>query len=740
MSIQVSLYRQEIYNYVATLSIKFSPFADLVAKYVAENTGHTIHTPAENPYYRNICGLYSFLDEQMYVRSVETQTDVPFNRALWEEYPKTAALYQVGTDEYQRLCDAYPTRTGLIKSIIYPCADVDTALAAPDFTILNHDPSFLRTNEQESMVAAVERLLKYYRERWFIRDFDFEDQYPIAAMTNLYTLLIGTLLAQRVRNLNTDSVHHMHVWDHLAANGLGNYEDILTDVQARFLYRNIRYLKSNRGRKTNLMILADNLLRDLKVSLVGKVIFQQNKDLNRDCTLIPEFLSEEIVSYDPNTLNNVDTNRIETMDNILYRIHHEGYYPVYSVPNSVLRETRFGRTQLNEVPTQILELKKYTINTEYLLYLAEFLYDSLLYQTSLGKTQFTLQFKDTNTAVLLKLTASDAIALLHYVLQRRFGEEPTTLPGHAVVRIPYKAVRPTAKELPTHLYFNNHNYIANGVLDTKKILSEIPWSDEIFYSETDFIRMLGNQFDVLVTHTRDAEASRDMLFQWLYYFYYRHLVVTARLKINLSKYRLYSDWIEYTPGIKTLLTAYERFPQPEVYYDQLANELLRKILPIELSPHLKEYVGAIYDDTPFYNKLKGLFVYLTSHDLEYLDTSREQLTNINMMPISVMTGGGTDTIESEIVDVGIDAIVKSIDSSTTVLDGVILDYVGTSGHETVTTADMISVDILKQKSSDTAEIQFYEAPGMTKTYGSDQYSGGTLLSVGPGLMSITPQK
>jgi len=740
MSVKIKLYRQEIYNYISTLNIKFSPFADMVKKYIDNNTSYTIHNDKENPYYRNICGMYSFLDDQMYVKSLETQEQVKFNRDLWTKYPKTANLYTIDSDEYKNLCKLYPGKVGLIKSIIYPCKDIDYAISCDELTILNHDLSYLQSNEQESIYTAVNTVLNYFRERWFIKDFDFEDQYPIAFMSCVYSVLVSVLLEQRVRNLNTDKVHKLHVWDYLEANGLGNYDDILTDVQARFLYRNMRYLKNHRGSKNNLIILADNLLRDLKVSLVGKIIFQQNRDETNDCTLVPEFISENVVSYDPNTLNNINDNELETMDNILFRVHHEGLYPEYSVDNSYEREKLFGRTEINELQTQLLELKKYTINTEFMLLMTEFLYDSLLYQASLQNYQAVIQFKDTNTGILIKMKANDIILLIHYLMNITDKTKPTKIPKLAYVRIPYKNIKPDInKDLPQYQNFNKWDYLLKGILDTKKIVDDIPFSNEVYKSSEAFIKMLGEQFGVLIKYTEYTQLSAHLLFQWMIYWYYKNLVVTGFIPFELTHYDIYDQWIGSIENLNVLLDSYSNLSNNEYFYQDLAAELLRKLLPIEHSEILKEYCGAVYDDTPFYDKLKSLFVYLTSQDLTYLDTSRTQVTYLNMMPISVYTQSGIDKFYNYMTDIGIILYDEQMTiRDTYILDTDILDLRDT-GHNELHINKMyndIYVDIVDNDHDEIHKNNFTISLEMVDTKIKEIQISGTYLDIGLGVEYI----
>lgn len=653
--IQWNLYRQEIYNYVNSMTIKFGTFADIIKKRIYNTTSYSLTDDRENPYYLNLIGEYDnkiFKQPTIYVKALETGSDVPFNKQLWIDYPETASLYNITTDEYKNLCLKYPDQVGLIKNIIYPVLDIDYAIQAPELTILRHEPFFLQANERESLYKAAVNFLTYMRERWFIRDFDFEDQYPIAFAAQVYSLLPLILLARRIQNLNTDAVHKMHVWDTLSENGLGDYQDVLTDVKARWLYRNINYIKNNKGRKDTLYKLADNILKDLKVTLVGKVIYQNNADIENNCTLVPEFLSEEIRNYDEN--KTIDTVAFESMDTIMHRLHAEGVYPDYSYVDSINKQVRFGHTQLNELQTQLLELKKYTINTTHLLRLIEFIHDTLLYQLSLHNLEYQITFKDENTALPFDLSVADSVVLLHYLLFKRFNENVIYLPKTARVRIPYLDKRPNKDTLPKTFYFNHNDYIINSCINVDKVLNDIPWlSDKTYINASDFIIDIGKQFDIYIKHNRECWESADALYQFMLTYLYKHLTVDKFIEFNISSCVTYDEWFNQHPEIKDLISAYEALPQSSLFIEEFCINLLRKILPIELSDILVNYVGSIYDDTHFYKKLKQLFVYLTSHDLEYLDTERESITYLDFGDIDCTTTAGSDDIGRDLVDLGI---------------------------------------------------------------------------------------
>lgn len=717
------------------MTIKFSPFARIMEKRIKNDTKYVISLEKENPYYRNLAGLYGVFDTPMTVLATETGTRVPFDRALWDDYPKTASLYTYGSEAHHRLCLEYPNQTGLIKNIMYPVPDIDEAVDAPELTILRHAPEFLRTNEREDIYQSCKKCLEYIRDRWFIMDYCCEDQYPLVFMSKVYLLLFISIMKQRQVNRDTHAVHHMHVWDRLIANGLGPYESLLTDSQARWFYRNMRYLKENRGRKSNLILLADNLLKNLKVHLVGKRIFQQTQDPLNEVVMVPEFLSEEIVDYSvpiPESLITTTNNGLpvipeldstlsadllvnkgskEEMDTILYRVHGEGYYPNYSLPDSIDKEVQFGKTVTNTLPTRLLEFQKYTINTQYLRHLTVFLFDSLMYQYSLGNLQYKITFKDDQTSLPVTLTAGDALILMHYLVYKKDDITPVYLPELHPVDSAYKKERLDKKDIPVDFWWMGYKYRLDTLVDVKGILDEIPWINEKFYDAGDFIRALGYQFDKMVGHLRDVATRPLLIYQWAMWYFYQHILARETVSLKVSN-KTYAQWFAQNEVASTLIDAYEELPEKRLRYQNLGQVLLRKILPIEKSNTLLPYAGAIYDNTLFYQQIKQLFTDWTSHDLTYLDTDRTEVTYLNLYPIGIMTSDGSDNSDVQINEIGLDVVsdehvvlpidLRDEDSTKPTLNEV--THTETSYHDDTTSIVVIGDTILEELS----DIGFYD--------------------------------
>lgn len=704
-SVDYNVYRQEIINFLQTVSIKFSLFSEY-AKISLQKNGIPTDTlkDSENPYYLNLCGQYSQIDEPIYITILETGEKEILSREILAKYPKTASIYRVPNKEYENLLAAHPTKQGLIKSIIYPAKDIDTVLQARDLTLLNYDDSLLETNEKNSLIEALKTFLDYTYNRWFVKDFNYEPAYAITFMGLLWSILPTVLLTQRVRNLKTPQVHSMHIWEYLDSKGLGEYKYILTNKQAYFLYRNIDYLIKNKGKKTNIEILAENLLEGIHLKLVGKTIlletasstissnvdnivgdiryalesgdssgldqsnmamYEQLKKYSdkpdelkkqleglkeqllasaTDCIVHPEFLSDDIVSRTKNHTENIDESRKQSMNEILYRIHTEGYYPEYSAENSEEMDSRFGLSTLNNIPTRLLEFEKAILNTRYLPYLTEFLVDSLLYQWSRGTITYRIKFTDPHTNIKLDLDIGDALVLLYYIHHKTSGTIATVIPTRYTSRICYPSHKPS--NLPTTWTFNNFKYTLDSFIDTEEILNDIVFDNGPFNTIDQFMSRMANQFGSLLKHTRQVRSNSGTQYQQAMLYFYNYLVVHKTFNVTLTKYSDYASWLNSNEVIRNLINAYDELGSPKDYYQDLCNTIWSNIFPVESMPEFDEYTGADKDNSPIYAGLKKLFIQLCSYRLFFLETDRAHISFMTVPFTAMYTNSGHEYIDA----------------------------------------------------------------------------------------------
>lgn len=149
MASNLDLYRREIFNFLRTVTIKFEPFAYLMGEPYMAKYGITNPHGKWNPYYIHLAGEYTAEEiaagNVMHVYTVEHELpeDVVFDKTIKQNFKKTAALYRIPNVEYEHLEEKYPEYTGLLRCMVYPVKDIDTAIAAPNLSLLAYDDSLL---------------------------------------------------------------------------------------------------------------------------------------------------------------------------------------------------------------------------------------------------------------------------------------------------------------------------------------------------------------------------------------------------------------------------------------------------------------------------------------------------------------------------------------------------------------------------------------------------------------------
>lgn len=729
MSVDYNVYRKEILNFLNTVSIKFSPF-DEYGKEFALTKGIIVNYDYENPYYLNLCGLYSDADDPILINAVETGEQVTLTRDIAKLFPKTASIYRIPNEEYVTLCLKYPKQQGLIKSIIYPAKDIDTVLAARDLTVLSYDESLLEENERESLITAMTEFLDLVYNRWYIKDYRYEKLFPIAFMGIIYGILPSVLLAQRIRNLRTDQVHSLHIWEYLSSKGLKDYQSILNQKQSLFLYRNIDYLLRNKGKKSNIEILGKNLLKDLHISLVGKTILQQTDDRYDECITIPEFLSDSVVQS--GTIEQIDEDSKQSMSDILFRINQEGYYPGLSVEDTEHMELKFGSTELNSLPTRLLEFEKSILNTTYIPVLTRFLIDTLIYQYSCGSITYRHKFIDVNTNLPMDLDVGDMLVLLYYTHFKESGITPTIVPERYTTHIPYYTIRPT--NIPETFIFNNFEYKLDSIVDVNQIVSDIFFDPGPFTSLQSFLSRAANQFSTMMKHIRHNRQNGSTVFQRAIEYLYSYLTVHRTIDVPFSKHTTYAAWIAETPGISNLINAYDDLPNSKEYYKILCDNIWAQLFPVDSFEMFEEFTGANKDSTAIYAGLKKLFIQLCSYRLFFLETDRKSTTFL-ISPYSAMwTYSGKDSSGSS-VSIGSDLKSYVRDYNTIKLtDSVMLVNDTATDHDTTTESGDICFTLEDHK--DTSLLRL-NTNTTTMSCVDTSFHVSTKLQVGNNLKPLT---
>ena len=614
MSGQIETYRDEIFNFLRTVTIKFDPFAYLMGQSYMDQYGLTDPHAEWNPYYINLTGKYSANDTRMTVYSPEVEKFVPYDENLVKQYPRTATLYRVGNKEYDILMERYPGNTGLIQTIAYPVSDIQTAIKADNLTLLAYDDSFLHINERETLVKCLRDFLDMIRTRWWINEFTYEDMFAVTFWSMIWQYLPVLLLTQRFLNIKTPYVHPFHIWEYLKSKGLGDYRDVLTNSQSLWLYRNINYVLKNKGKNSNLMILAENILGEIFVSLLYKDMYQETSTRWNNVATNPVFRSFNLV-----TDKEVKTESFRTLNDRLVNLNIENRYSAEYIEET---EKALGTHSYNILPTKFLELKKEPINTSNEQLMINFFLDTLLYRYSNDELSFTCTVVEPVNKTALKLYVGDMIALWYYCIMRATNITPTVLPNKYQSHIAFDRLQPEVSDLQQSIFYNGTEYPIKSQIDASGMIEKLGWHPRHFTKQTEFMTFLVRQFRALLSFNRDAEQSNKYTYHEAMRSFYRDTMVQKCFPISLAPQENYLSWISNNEFIKATIDLYDDQGNTEIY-KKLGELCFDSIFPLDKVAS-DEFLGNVRNMERIYVSVRDLFIRLCSYNVTYLETDRDK--------------------------------------------------------------------------------------------------------------------
>lgn len=264
------LYMDSVFSLAYTISVKFEQAADAINNKVMMEYGLDAvdkYDPSSWRYYQNISGSYHFLgntsvstNSDIQITSLDTLSTIAFTKNNLLQHPATKAAYSYGSVYYNELINRYPDDELLIRGILYPC-NIDTAINAPDGTILSYPADLVESNEYH-FIEKLQDWIYDYLTRWVNKQYEIaHDLYVPMYMSQFYMHLIPAIINIRLQSCKTPEAHSYHVRQYLASNlMLDKYLSYLTKEQSLFFYRNIDYIKSNAGKREVFDWLVDNIM------------------------------------------------------------------------------------------------------------------------------------------------------------------------------------------------------------------------------------------------------------------------------------------------------------------------------------------------------------------------------------------------------------------------------------------------------------------------------------------------
>lgn len=605
-------YYQEVFGFLNSLTIKFSPLVTAMNTQVT-NAGGTVDTtsPETWKYYLNAVGQYHPSDTVMTILSLDTQQTVVFSPAMLAQNPKTAENYIPGNALYAALCTRYPSQVDLIKSIVYPASSIEKVISAEDFTIISYGNNLLESSEYDFVLQTIREFLEYIRARWYFSFFSYEPYYTWVFWGNLWQQLVAIVLTARVLSIKTTHVHSWHVWQYLKSNGLGDYSDILSREQMLFLYRNLPYILANRGKQTNLITLADYLLAGLGFGLYGRDVWQQTVDTTAQCQLTPYLVPIGIPTTYINALPEESAESVAQIEQRLYTMGTE-----VSIDTAHLTDltTKFSTTPLNTFPTKLLELRPIATDLKFSRLLNNFLLDSLVYAISKGLYTTTIDITEPITSVALSLSALDALFLYSYCAFRSLSQSPTELPTNYVVKTAFAQ----NSVVPTTVVFGGHTYPVTCFTNPTAYLGAYQWPVFPSITPTEFTNVLSTQFLAMVNQVQISRMEENTISNIVLQKLTNSVVAYETISFSIpNSMTTYADWLAIKPStVTSMLTTLDAQANVVENYSNLADLILSTLLP-------PTPTFALYGNFTFtgktYSRFKELFVQLCSYNVLFMD-------------------------------------------------------------------------------------------------------------------------
>lgn len=447
-----------------------------------------------------------------------------------------AAEYSYGSEYYNELIARYPGFETLVLGILNPI-DLNQAVEAVDGDVLycggyyrkrlpglkelygfeqrddvKIDAEFLIEEWEQDIIFELQDYIKLYLKRWMIPDFQANHTFFSAVMTaGLMGGLITNIHKFRLGNRFTYASHSYHVREFINSHGyLGEYVDALTREQSMYLYHNMKWLSSNKGKDKVLTELINNLLTPAGIPLVAYNIGHDNWTMQSDNELTPQVeFKKEYLNLDPLS-NDVGSTTLSIVKKEEFIARDNGLYPDEQVRNI---ESASKHSQFSSLKSKVLESDFTEQDMNVFFNLEEFQFYQWLYAVGNGTYRGSIFVSHPITGGRLQLTPLTAMILLIYAYTKGYyGYELEKVPPMVVRNIPKNKLvnvegsspYPTDEDL-----WENSNSVEMTQAKIES-LKAFPQPNHNFTSATDFYQKTSAMFETLETRRGLAAAESDI--------------------------------------------------------------------------------------------------------------------------------------------------------------------------------------------------------------------------------------
>lgn len=615
-SVDLTVYRKEIYNFLNTVTIKYDPLVEACNDTVERKGGQVDkNLPSSWKYYKNIIGEYHPTDTPMYVVSFDTQEKILFSKENLLKSPRTMDNYSVGESYYDELCQLYPSQTDLIKGIRYPLDNWEDAYRTDNLSYIKGDETLFELNERDSLIEQLKKTLRFIDDRWNFPGTSVEPLYPWVFWGEIWHILATALFAQRVENIRHSSVHSWHMWQYITSQGLSDYSDLLSFTQSTFLYRNLNYLNLNRGKHSNLIILANNLLNEWALTLYGRDVIQRSDIGSKQALLYPDLIAKVIETNNPSQTP-IPPSSVEDMVYKLINVGDELSSDQYNpYDNSKRQERLLSDTTVNTYPTKVVEIAPVDKNKKYTKQFDTYIYDSLIYGISTGEYNPIVELPSKINQQVVLLSAKDILLLFNYCMIRSLNQVPKDIP---FIHKSALALKPYPINMIQTYKLDGFPININSYVNVDDYTNHYFQMDYKKNSPKEFSKELLKGFETIVHQVSLQRLNADDRVGRMMRLISKNMLIIGDVKLNLTDRNDYDDWLNSHPDLKSLILdpidSDEKTATSQ--YQSLAADLVDTLVPI--IPEFNQY-GDFQVSNDSYQRIKQLFVQLTSYNITFVD-------------------------------------------------------------------------------------------------------------------------
>jgi len=488
---------------IRTMCIKSEATARALNNYLIAGYGSAavdLSQPSTWKYYLNVSGQYHAKDTPMTVTSLDTMEEVIFSKENLAIHRETAKAYGFGSRYYYSLVNRYPEQEQLILGILYPC-EIQKAIDSDDFAILSYPPGLVEAQE-ETLIYDLQEHINRYVFRNLNTNYELSDTlYTASWLAIFYQDLLLKLMNLRLQRCHTNEVHSFHIREYLRSHqGLDRYMPYLSLRQSLYLYRNIRFLETNPGKRDTFDEIVENILTKRYIPLAEYSVRHLN---TFDANLLPSV----IVRRKPvNRTFNTTAARYLSYDTLVEKEQltatgNERYY----LGRKASDYRRLQLAMSSAIQAKDLESDMVDYSDSVPDKLPTVLLNHWIFLACEGLYQAVVTIINPQTNLPMQLSVKDSLIYYVYLSMKQQGIDVPNVPGIVSDRH-RKLIPPSKEELLKHFPRDAHlEAMADTIVAKQPVFSPIFSSDAFFESAWEQYKEM-ERYWVVETNTYDAMA------------------------------------------------------------------------------------------------------------------------------------------------------------------------------------------------------------------------------------------